>query len=175
MPPLTLPVAFTSPPVLILPPSMLPVATIKPPVPKLPTLALDVTLNTPPVVKLPADKLPDAVTTLLVLSNVNAVLVLAVPASLNTTPVLDPGIVILPEMLPTTLPIKFGAVTLPLTPKVPVTFAPTPVTTNTFALPALDNVMSEFASTVTLLLPFVRADELIEINDRLPVPSVDRT
>ena len=74
----------------------------------------------PAVIKLPADKLPEAVTTLLVLLNVNAVLVLALPASLNTTPVLEPGITMLPLMLPTTLPIKLAAVILPVAVRVPL-------------------------------------------------------
>ena len=49
--------------------------------------------------------------------NVNAVLVLALPLSLNTTPVLEPGITILPEILPETLPTKVVAITLPTTVK----------------------------------------------------------
>ena len=61
------------------------------------------------VFKLPKLALPVIVTKLLVLLNVNAVLVLALPWSLNTTPVLEPGITMLPEILPTTLPMKFGA------------------------------------------------------------------
>ena len=46
--------------------------------------------------------------------NVNAVLELALPLSLNTTPVLEPGITILPEILPCILPIKVVAVIDPL-------------------------------------------------------------
>ena len=61
-------------------------------------------------------KLPFAVTAFEVLSNVKPADEFASPLSLNTTPVLAPGIVMLPEMLPTTLPMKFGAVMLPVTP-----------------------------------------------------------
>ena len=61
-------------------------------------------------------KLPLAVTAFDALSNVKPADELATPPSLNTTPVLAPGIVMLPEILPTTLPMKFGAVTLPVTP-----------------------------------------------------------
>ena len=61
-------------------------------------------------------KLPFAVTAFEVLLNVKPADEFAVPLSLNTTPVLAPGIVIFPEILPITLPMKFGAVTLPVTP-----------------------------------------------------------
>ena len=74
----------------------------------------------PPVIKLATFALPAIVTKLLVLSNVNAVLELALPPSLNTTPVLEPGITILPEILPTTLPIKLFAVILPVAVRVPL-------------------------------------------------------
>ena len=74
----------------------------------------------PAVIKLPTSALPTIVTKLLVLLNVNAVLVLALPASLNTTPVLEPGITMLPLILPTTLPIKLAAVILPVAVRVPL-------------------------------------------------------
>ena len=47
-PPVMLPVAVTTPPVVKLPPDTLPVAVINPPVPKLPTLALPTMLNVCP-------------------------------------------------------------------------------------------------------------------------------
>ena len=68
----------------------------------------------PPVDILAAVMLPLIDTAFDILSNVNAVLVLALPWSLNTTPVLAPGITMLPEILPTTLPMKFGAYTFPV-------------------------------------------------------------
>ena len=85
------------PAVIKLLPVMLPVAVIK-----------------PPVIRLAPVTFPVTDTEFDILLNVNAVLELALPASLNTTPVLDPGITILPEILPTTLPMKFGAVTFPV-------------------------------------------------------------
>ena len=146
--------------------------------PKLPALALPDIDKLAPVTK-PAEfklatlALPDIVTRLLVLSNVNAVLELALPASLNTTPVLEPGIVILPEILPETLPVKlpmkFGAVILPVAVSVPVMLAPALSTTTTFAVPALEIVTLPLANTFILLLPFVSADELIETNDNPPI------
>ena len=54
-------------------------------------------------------------------------------------------------------------------------FAPVPVTTNTFALPALDRLILPLFKTLMLLVPFVRPDELIVTNDRLPEPSVEIT
>lgn len=132
-PTLALPVALNAPPVVKLPPVTLPVAIISPAVPKLPTLALPVTFDVvakipvvpklptlalpvalilPAVVILPPDILPVTVIALVVLSNVNPLFPAIVPESLNSTCVLLPT-VMLPEIFPTTLPLKKLAETLP--------------------------------------------------------------
>ena len=64
-------------------------------------------------------------------------------------------------MLPTTLPMKFGAVMLPVTPSVPVMFAPVPVTTSMLALPAaLTLTLPAAAGIFTLLVPLEILDVL---------------
>ena len=126
-----------------MPPVTLPVATTAPPVFKFPAFALPVTVITPPTLTLPIDALDATVTRLLVLLNVKAVLVLALPSSLNTTPVFEPGITMLPEILPITLPKKFRAVILPVAVRVPfppvlnVTLSVTLPTTNPVSVPVL--------------------------------------
>ena len=70
----------------------------------LPITILPVPVISVILVILPTDKLPAIVTKLLVLLNVNAITEFALPSSLNTTPVLGPGITILAVMLPTRLP-----------------------------------------------------------------------
>ena len=131
----------------------------------------------PLVIKLPADILPEAVTTLLDLLNVNAVLVLALPASLNTTPVLEPGITILPLILPTTLPIKFAAVTLPVTVMNPlplvsvnVTFAVLLPTTKLVNVPT-EVILgcADVVSTAVVKLAVSRFPALILVAAILPV------
>jgi len=80
-------------------------------------------------------------------------------------------------MLPPPPPLatKLPTLALPDTLRVPSILAPVPVTTNTFALPALLIVILPLFITLILLVPFVRPDVLIVTNDRLPAPSVDIT
>jgi hypothetical protein len=63
--------------------------------------------------------LPLTVNTLEVLSKVIPALAFANPLSLNRTCVFDPATDRFPDILPTTLPMKFGAVMLPLDVTVP--------------------------------------------------------
>ena len=104
-----LPVAFTTPPVVIFPPDTLPVAVMSPAVPKLPTLALPVTLNAPPVFKLPPSILPVAI----IKPPVPKLPTLALPVTLNAPPVV--------KLPPDTLPV---AVTKPAVPKLPTLALP---------------------------------------------------
>ena len=94
LPPVMLPVALAVPPVAILPPVIVAVALTVPPVAMLPPVIVAVALKVPPVAKLPL------VTVLVVLSNVNPLVALATPLSLNITCVFEPGALMLPETLP---------------------------------------------------------------------------
>ena len=62
LPPVTFPVALTSPPVVKFPPVTFPVALTRPEVVKLPPVTLPVALTSPPVVKLPPVTFPVALT-----------------------------------------------------------------------------------------------------------------
>ena len=73
----------------------------------------------PPTVKLPPVIVPVTVSALVLLSNVKLAVALAVPESLNMTCVFEPGADKFPVILPTTLPTKVGATTLPLAVIVP--------------------------------------------------------
>ena len=76
---------------------------------------LPVALTKPAVKILPPCTLPATVTKLAVLSNVNPAEAPNIsPVSLNCTCVLEPAASTLPVMLPMILPIKYGAVTLPV-------------------------------------------------------------
>ena len=147
-------------------PKLLTPVTTNAVVPKLPTLALPVTLKLalftkPAEFKVPTFAVPAIVTRLLVLLNVNPLLELALPASLNTTPVLGPGITMLPEIVPSTLPMKYGAVILPVAVSEPSmvvilfeALPPKPDTVITL-IPLAVTVTSLSAATTTLLLPFL--------------------
>ena len=115
-----LPVAFTSPPVIILAPVILPLAVINPAVPKLPTLALPVTDNTPAVDKLPPEMLPVAI----IKPPVPKLPTLALPVTLNAPPVV--------KLPPETLPV---ADTKPVVVKLPPAILP--VTSKLVSVPTL--------------------------------------
>ena len=63
---------------------------------------------------------------------------------------------------------------MPVAFNVPAILAPVLVTTNTFATPALEILTLAFATTVTLLLPFVILVELIVLQVSTPEPLVCR-
>jgi hypothetical protein len=143
LPPVILPVAVIKPPVEILANVPLPVAETIPPVITLPPVILPVAVINPPVTTLPTLALPVAVK---LLADITLALLILPP---------EPPAV---EMLP--------AIKLPDTLSVPVIFAPVPVTTKTFALPADEILTLPFAAGIlTLLLPFATLDVLIVTND----------
>jgi hypothetical protein len=64
-----------------------------------------------PAITLPVDEtIPVTTATFVALSNVNPVAAPALPALLNSTCVLEPGTVRLPEILPANVPIKYPSV-----------------------------------------------------------------
>ena len=65
--------------------------------------------------------------------------------SLNMTCVFAPAAEIFPEILPITLPMKYGAVTFPLTPRLPVTVVPVEPMDTTLAILSMLNVMLALA------------------------------
>ena len=93
-------------------------AATTPAVVKFPPDTLPVAVTRPPVFTLPAVTLPVATTALVDLSNVNAVLPVNNSSSLNCIVVLAPPA----SMLPTMLPIKYGAVMLPVATTCPGVF-----------------------------------------------------
>ena len=160
LPPVTLPVADTTPPVVKLPPVTLPVATINPAVPKLPTFALPVTVKVLLVFRVPviftpvlvittsgvappaavSDILPLAVTVMLLLPFCNRPLLIVVMLPVVIIAVVAP---ILPTFaLPVTL-------NLPAVVKLPPDTLP--VATINPAVPKLPT----FALPVTLNAPVV--------------------
>ena len=110
--------------------SVLP-ATIKLPV----MVVVPPTLSVPAVAMLPPVIVPLAVSAAVDLLNVKPLLALAMLLSLKIICVLAPGEAILPLMLPTTLPIKYGATTLPAACTSPPVLMLPPVT-----LPTIDSV-----------------------------------
>ena len=111
-----------------MPPVILPVAIIKPPVPILPMLAL------PEIFAVPVMFAPVPVTTT----------IFALPAAVILTLPLATGMFTL--LLPLASgPCKLAPYTLPVMFAVPLTFAPVPVITTIFALPAELNVMLPLA------------------------------
>ena len=81
-------------------------------------------------------------------------------------------VVMLPVVITAVVAPRLPTLALPLTLTVPVIFAPVPVTTRTLALPADPTVTLPFAATTIFEFPFVRLDELIVDQTKVPEPLV---
>ena len=116
LPPVTLPVAVTVPLVTICPPVMLPAALTTPAVEKSAPVMLPTAEIRPLTLRLPLVTLPVITTVFEALLKVNAALPAKISPSLNCTCVLAPPASTLPSMLP----MKKGAVILPVAETMPV-------------------------------------------------------
>ena len=177
-----LPVALIVPPVSTLPPVIVPATLAVPPVAKLPPVTVPLAVINPPANTFPepeisppeplVTKLP-TVAVLVVLSNVNPAVALAMPLSLNMISVLAPGAAKLPCMLP----IKLAAVTLPVALMLPPVFTLPPVMVPVALTAPPVNTFAPVISPVTLKLVPVAAPMLgvvrlaLTLTEILPPPS----
>ena len=139
----------------IFPPVIVPVALTVPPVDKLPPVILPAAENKPVKVMLPMLASPTTVNKFAVESKVKLELASSSPKVLNCISVELPAALILPDILPITLPIKLVAVMLPVADKslTPVMLPELKITTlPTNKLPAVIFPVAYTESNVSALL-----------------------